>query len=221
MLQRTEQINKITIDSLKGKIEEYESTIEDLRKSNAECECDPYDYDFSDIDDTKSPEPIVMDFVVQKKNGFITSKPKTKKQRQTSENKYTMFVDYVKSFHYPESVMEVISKYVRWLLKNRKVEYSQWTTTINTLNTELCLLPNTQIRETALLDAFNSAFAGGYQKVFIDRYKYGKLMNTSNNIPMDNQKSVTSVEEVSSGVYKIVSERKDFVTDENGDIVTF
>jgi len=132
------------------------------------------------------------------------------------------FVEYARQSNYPDGVMESVIRYVKWLLGNRKVSLEQWKLMIDGLNKELCQLATKEIREEAALDAFNSAFASGYQKLFIDKYKYAKYSQKSlRDMGVDIQKSDSKIEEVSTGVYKVVGENKDFVTDENGNLITF
>lgn len=266
-----EQLNKITIDSLRNRIKDFEEMISKLQTENEQdstygepdsqiinieeannlelskeessilldCVSSENSQNIEEntfnsvlnsslkdenIIDTKSSEPIVMDFKISKKGGFLQSsvnkKPKATKINR--DNKYMQFVEYARQSNYPDGVMESVIRYVKWLLGNRKVSLEQWKLMIDGLNKELCQLATKEIREEAVLDAFNSAFASGYQKLFIDKYKYAKYSQKSlRDMGVDIQKSDSKIEEVSTGVYKVVGENKDFVTDENGNPITF
>lgn len=266
-----EQLNKITVDSLRNKIKDFEEMISKLQSENEQDstygEPDSQIIDIEEANNlelsreessilldcisnensqnleentfnsilnsslkgekvinTKSSEPIVMDFKISKKGGFLQSsvnkKPKATKINR--DNKYMQFVEYARQSNYPDGVMESVIRYVKWLLGNRKVSLEQWKLMIDGLNKELCQLATKEIREEAALDAFNSAFASGYQKLFIDKYKYVKYSQKSlRDMGVDIQKSDSKIEEVSTGVYKVVGENKDFVTDENGNPITF
>ena len=266
-----EQLNKITVDSLRNRIKDFEEMISKLQSENEQDstygEPDSQIIDIEEANnlelskeessilldcvsnensqnleentfnsilnsslknekviDTKSSEPIVMDFKISKKGGFLQSsvnkKPKATKINR--DNKYMQFVEYARQSNYPDGVMESVIRYVKWLLGNRKVSLEQWKLMIDGLNKELCQLATKEIREEAALDAFNSAFASGYQKLFIDKYKYAKYSQKSlRDMGVDIQKSDSKIEEVSTGVYKVVGENKDFVTDENGNPITF
>ena len=266
-----EQLNKITIDSLRNRIKDFEEMISKLLSENEQDstygEPDSQIIDIEEANnlelskeessilldcvsnensqnleentfnsilnsslknekviDTKSSEPIVMDFKITKKGGFLQSsvnkKPKATKINR--DNKYMQFVEYARQSNYPDGVMESVIRYVKWLLGNRIVSLEQWKLMIDGLNKELCQLATKEIREEAALDAFNSAFASGYQKLFIDKYKYAKYSQKSlRDMGVDIQKSDSKIEEVSTGVYKVVGENKDFVTDENGNPITF
>ena len=266
-----EQLNKITIDSLRNRIKDFEEMISKLQTENEQdstygepdsqiinieeannlelskeessilldCVSSENSQNIEEntfnsvlnsslkdenIIDTKSSEPIVMDFKISKKGGFLQSsvnkKPKATKINR--DNKYMQFVEYARQSNYPDGVMESVIRYVKWLLGNRKVSLEQWKLMIDGLNKELCQLATKEIREEAALDAFNSAFASGYQKLFIDKYKYAKYSQKSlRDMGVDIQKSDSKIEEVSTGVYKVVGENKDFVTDENGNPITF
>ena len=266
-----EQLNKITVDSLRNRIKDFEEMISKLQSENEQDstygEPDSQIIDIEEANNlelsreessilldcvsnensknleentfnsilnsslkdekvinTKSSEPIVMDFKISKKGGFLQSsvnkKPKATKINR--DNKYMQFVEYARQSNYPDGVMESVIRYVKWLLGNRKVSLEQWKLMIDGLNKELCQLATKEIREEAALDAFNSAFASGYQKLFIDKYKYAKYSQKSlRDMGVDIQKSDSKIEEVSTGVYKVVGENKDFVTDENGNPITF
>ena len=266
-----EQLNKITIDSLRNRIKDFEEMISKLQTENEQdstygepdsqiinieeannlelskeessilldCVSNENSQNIEENTfnsilnsslkdentiDTKSSEPIVMDFKISKKGGFLQSsvnkKPKATKINR--DNKYMQFVEYARQSNYPDGVMESVIRYVKWLLGNRKVSLEQWKLMIDGLNKELCQLATKEIREEAALDAFNSAFASGYQKLFIDKYKYAKYSQKSlRDMGVDIQKSDSKIEEVSTGVYKVVGENKDFVTDENGNPITF
>ena len=170
-----------------------------------------------------SPERIIMDFTVSRKNGLLQSKEnaKPRETKKHKENKYTKFVNYLKQSNYPDSVIACGERYIKWLLGNRKVDFEQWQIMIDTLNSELKQIPNKSLREEAAADAFNSAFAGGFRKLGVDKYKYGKNM-TNKSQKDDTQVSDSKVEMVQQGVYRVVSaEPIDFVKDENGNIMTF
>lgn len=267
-----EQLNKITVDSLRNRIKDFEEMISKLQYENEQdstygepdsqiidieeannlelskeessilldCDIENHSQQFNSILNSSiktgeeksimnesvsySDEPIVMDFKITKKGGFLQSsvnkKPKATKINR--DNKYMQFVEYARQSNYPDGVMESVIRYVKWLLGNRKVSLEQWKLMIDGLNKELCQLATKEIREEAALDAFNSAFASGYQKLFIDKYKYAKCSQKSlRDIGVDIQKSDSKIEEVSTGVYKVVGENKDFVTDENGNPITF
>ena len=266
-----EQLNKITVDSLRNRIKDFEEMISKLQSENEQdstygepdsqiinieeannlelskeessilldCVSNENSQNLEEntfnsilnsslknekVIDTKSSEPIVMDFKISKKGGFLQSsvnkKPKATKINR--DNKYMQFVEYARQSNYPDGVMESVIRYVKWLLGNRKVSLEQWKLMIDGLNKELCQLATKEIREEAALDAFNSAFASGYQKLFIDKYKYAKYSQKSlRDMGVDIQKSDSKIEEVSTGVYKVVGENKDFVTDENGNPITF
>lgn len=266
-----EQLNKITVDSLRNRIKDFEEMISKLQSENEQDstygEPDSQIIDIEEANnlelskkessilldcvsnensqnieentfnsvlnsslkdekviDTKSSEPIIMDFKISKKGGFLQSsvnkKPKATKINR--DNKYMQFVEYARQSNYPDGVMESVIRYVKWLLGNRKVSLEQWKLMIDGLNKELCQLATKEIREEAALDAFNSAFASGYQKLFIDKYKYAKYNQKSlRDMGVDIQKSNSKIEEVSTGVYRVVGENKDFVTDENGNPLTF
>lgn len=266
-----EQLNKITVDSLRNRIKDFEEMISKLQSENEQdstygepdsqiinieeannlelskeessilldCVSNENSQNLEEntfnsilnsslknekVIDTKSSEPIIMDFKISKKGGFLQSsvnkKPKATKINR--DNKYMQFVEYARQSNYPDGVMESVIRYVKWLLGNRKVSLEQWKLMIDGLNKELCQLATKEIREEAALDAFNSAFASGYQKLFIDKYKYAKYNQKSlRDMGVDIQKSDSKIEEVSTGVYKVVGENKDFVTDENGNPITF
>ena len=267
-----EQLNKITIDSLRNRIKDFEEMISKLQSENEQdstygepdsqiinieeannlelskeessilldCDIENHSQQFNSILNSSiktgeeksimnesvsySNEPIVMDFKITKKGGFLQSsvnkKPKATKINR--DNKYMQFVEYARQSNYPDGVMDSVIRYVKWLLGNRKVSLEQWKLMIDSLNKELCQLATKEIREEAALDAFNSAFASGYQKLFIDKYKYAKYSQKSlRDMGVDIQKSDSKIEEVSTGVYKVVGENKDFVTDENGNPITF
>jgi len=267
-----EQLNKITVDSLRNRIKDFEEMISKLQSENEQdstygepdsqiidieeannlelskeessilldCDIENHSQQFNSILNSSiktgeeksimnesvsySDEPIVMDFKITKKGGFLQSsvnkKPKATKINR--DNKYMQFVEYARQSNYPDGVMESVIRYVKWLLGNRKVSLEQWKLMIDGLNKELCQLATKEIREEAALDAFNSAFASGYQKLFIDKYKYAKYSQKSlRDMGVDIQKSDSKIEEVSTGVYKVVGENKDFVTDENGNLITF
>ena len=267
-----EQLNKITVDSLRNRIKDFEEMISKLQTENEQdstygepdsqiinieeannlelskeessilldCDIENHSQQFNSILNSSiktgeeksimnesvsySDEPIVMDFKITKKGGFLQSsvnkKPKATKINR--DNKYMQFVEYARQSNYPDGVMESVIRYVKWLLGNRKVSLEQWKLMIDGLNKELCQLATKEIREEAALDAFNSAFASGYQKLFIDKYKYAKYSQKSlRDMGVDIQKSDSKIEEVSTGVYKVVGENKDFVTDENGNPITF
>ena len=267
-----EQLNKITVDSLRNRIKDFEEMISKLQSENEQdstygepdsqiinieeannlelskeessilldCDIENHSQQFNSIlnssiktGEEKSimnesvsyyDEPIVMDFKITKKGGFLQSsvnkKPKATKINR--DNKYMQFVEYARQSNYPDGVMESVIRYVKWLLGNRKVSLEQWKLMIDGLNKELCQLATKEIREEAALDAFNSAFASGYQKLFIDKYKYAKYNQKSlRDMGVDIQKSNSKIEEVSTGVYRVVGENKDFVTDENGNPLTF
>lgn len=273
-----EQLNKITIDSLRNRINDFEEMIKNLQQENKDniddgesdaqiihkveeannlelskeessilLDCvsdensqqDILNSSFSSVlnsslreDDnhlseqlnTKSTEQIVMDFKISKKGGFLQSSvnKKPKATKINKDNKYMQFVEYARQSNYPNGVMDSAIRYIKWLLENRKVSIDQWKLMIDGLNKELCQLSTKEIREEAALDAFNSAFASGYQKLFIDKYKYAKYNQKSlREMGVDIQKSNSRIEEVSDGVYKVVGENKDFVTDENGNPITF
>lgn len=273
-----EQLNKITVDSLRNRIKDFEEMIKSLQKENEEnveygepdsqiihevkeannlelsreessilLDCvsgensqqEEFSSSFSSVlnsslikEDcctpgqapTKSTEQIVMDFKISKKGGFLQSSvnKKPKATKINKDNKYMQFVEYVRQSNYPDGVMDSAIRYIKWLLGNRKVSIEQWKMMIDGLNKELCQLSTKEIREEAALDAFNSAFASGYQKLFIDKYKYAKYNQKSlREMGVDIQKSNSIIEEVSDGVYRVVGENKDFVTDENGNPITF
>ena len=267
-----EQLNKITVDSLRNRIKDFEEMISKLQSENEQdstygepdsqiidieeannlelskeessilldCDIENHSQQFNSILNSSiktgeeksimnesvsySDEPIVMDFKITKKGGFLQSsvnkKPKATKINR--DNKYMQFVEYARQSNYPDGVMDSVIRYIKWLLGNRKVSLEQWKLMIDSLNKELCQLATKEIREEAALDAFNSAFASGYQKLFIDKYKYAKYSQKSlRDMGVDIQKSDSKIEEVSTGVYKVVGENKDFVTDENGNPITF
>ncbi len=196
--------------------------LEDLDKDNISDELNNNSSD--SIDNTEnSPKQIVMDFTVSRKNGFLKSKekPAPRETKARKENKFNQFVDYLKSLNYPDSVISSGENYIKWLLGNRKVEFAQWQQMIAILNCDLKKIPNKTIREQAAIDAFDSAFAGGFRKLNVDRYKYGKDMTTQPQ-KSDTQVSDSKVEQVEEGVYKVVSaEPIEFVKDENGNVMTF
>lgn len=170
-----------------------------------------------------SPEQIIMDFTVSRKNGFLKSKerPAPRETKARKENKFNQFVEHLRHMNYPDSVISSGEKYIKWLLGNRKVEFAQWQQMIAILNSELKRIPNKAIREQAAIDAFDSAFAGGFRKLNVDRYKYGKDM-TSQPQKSDTQVSDSKIEQIDDGVYKVVSaEPIEFVKNTDGSIMTF
>lgn len=241
-----EQINRITIDSLRQKIEDFEQEIKKYSNEQTDPKLNTFTYDYihdysepnldeqnedlnedpkdSEIETLSSNtqkvikrEPIVMDFTVTQKNGFLQSK--SNKPKPKKNNKFTQFASYARQCNYSDKLMEIVLKYIKWLLGNRRVDIEQWKAAIDNLNLELSKINNKAIREEAAIDAFSNAFAGGFQKINVDRYKYGKYMN--NTFTQDKQISNSQVREVSSGVYEVVAQEQNFVKDENGNIITF
>ena len=158
-----------------------------------------------------------MDFTVCQKNGFLKSK--SNKPKPKKNNKFTQFASYARQCNYSNKLMDIVTKYIKWLLGNRRVDFDQWKAAIDNLNSELLKIDNKLIREEAAIDAFSNAFAGGFQKINVDRYKYGKYLNS--NFTQDRQVSNSKIQEVSSGVYEVVSQEQNFVKDDSGNIITF
>lgn len=232
-----DQINRITVDSLRQKIEDFEYEIKKYsteNESNVEETAYDYIYDYSepdlsesDVNETANCDngnvvsieraPLVMDFTVCQKNGFLKSK--SNKPKPKKNNKFTQFASYARQCNYSNKLMDIVTKYIKWLLGNRRVDFDQWKAAIDNLNSELLKIDNKLIREEAAIDAFSNAFAGGFQKINVDRYKYGKYLNS--NFTQDRQVSNSKIQEVSSGVYEVVSQEQNFVKDDSGNIITF
>lgn len=185
------------------------------------------DLNFNNLTGNSTPQsksPVILDMTVCKKNGFLSSAAvkKQKDKKPHKENKFTQFVSYIKQCNYPDGVIESATRYIQWLLGNRKISFEQWKLMIDSFNAELKKINNVDIRAEAALDAFNTAFAGGYQKLIIDRYKYNRYTTEAIQQTVDPQKCNTKTEEVTSGVYKVVqTSQTEFVKDENGNILTF
>lgn len=170
-----------------------------------------------------APKQLILDFSVSTENGVIKSKPKPKPRetKKSKDNKFNAFIDCLKRYNYPDTVIESAKRYIAWLLKNRKVDISQWELMISTLNADLKQFSNKSIREQAALEAFDTAYANGYRKLCINTYKYNKYSaNTPLNV--DTQISDSRVMEVTPGVYEIVGAKPlDFVRNSDGDILEF
>lgn len=132
--------------------------------------------------ETKSAEPLVMSIKVDKnKSGLMKSH--IKQNRVTTaqkKNKYVEFCEYAKTIGTNEQLTFSIQRYVKWLLGNRKVDFNQWQITIDTLKSELDKISSPDIRLQAAIESFDTSYASGYIKLFIDKYKYNRYMNNVN-----------------------------------------
>lgn len=132
--------------------------------------------------ETKSAEPLVMSIKLDKnKSGLMKSH--IKQNRVTTaqkKNKFVEFCEYAKTIGTNEQLTFSIQRYVKWLLGNRKVDFNQWQITIDTLKSELDKISSPDIRLQAAIESFDTSYASGYIKLFIDKYKYNRYMNNVN-----------------------------------------
>ena len=171
--------------------------------------------------ETKSAEPLVMAIKLDKnKSGLMKSH--IKQNRVTTaqkKNKFVEFCEYAKTIGTNEQLTFSIQRYVKWLLGNRKVDFNQWQITIDTLKSELDKISSPDIRLQAAIESFDTSYASGYIKLFIDKYKYNRYMNNVNvnsrsRYGIQNSPTIQS----NSNTEQIQSEIKEisYATSENG-----
>lgn len=175
--------------------------------------------------ETKSAEPLVMSIKVDKnKSGLMKSH--IKQNRVTTaqkKNKYVEFCEYAKTIGTNEQLTFSIQRYVKWLLGNRKVDFNQWQITIDTLKSELDKISSPDIRLQAAIESFDTSYASGYIKLFIDKYKYNRYMNNANtNIKSRYGIQNSPIIQSNSNTEQNQSEIKDvsYITSENGKPIT-
>lgn len=171
--------------------------------------------------ETKSAEPLVMSIKVDKnKSGLMKSH--IKQNRVTTaqkKNKYVEFCEYAKTIGTNEQLIFSIQRYVKWLLGNRKVDLNQWKITIDTLKSDLDKISSSDIRLQAAIESFDTSYAAGYVKLFIDKYKYNRYMNNvnANSRPRYGIQNSPTIQS-NSNTEQTQSEIKDvsYATSENG-----
>lgn len=175
--------------------------------------------------ETKSAEPLVMTIKLDKnKSGLMKSH--IKQNRVTTaqkKNKFVEFCEYAKNIGTNEQLTFSIQRYVKWLLGNRKVDFSQWQITIDTLKSELDRISSPDIRLQAAIESFDTSYASGYIKLFIDKYKYNRYMNNANtNIKSRYGIQNSPIIQSKSNTEQNQSEIKDvsYITSENGKPIT-
>lgn len=175
--------------------------------------------------ETKSAEPLVMAIKLDKnKSGLMKSH--IKQNRVTTaqkKNKYVEFCEYAKNIGTNEQLTFSIQRYVKWLLGNRKVDFNQWQITIDTLKSELDRISSPDIRLQAAIESFDTSYASGYIKLFIDKYKYNRYMNNANtNIKSRYGIQNSPIIQSKSNTEQNQSEIKDvsYITSENGKPIT-
>lgn len=176
--------------------------------------------------ETKSAEPLVMSIKLDKnKSGLMKSH--IKQNRVTTaqkKNKYVEFCEYAKNIGTNEQLTFSIQRYVKWLLGNRKVDFNQWQITIDTLKSELDKISSPDIRLQAAIESFDTSYASGYVKLFIDKYKYNRYMTNVNvnSRPRYGIQNSPIVQSNSNAEEQNQSEIKDvsYITSENGKPIT-
>ena len=171
--------------------------------------------------ETKSAEPLVMSIKLDKnKSGLMKSH--IKQNRVTTaqkKNKYVEFCEYAKTIGTNEQLTFSIQRYVKWLLGNRKVDLNQWKITIDTLKSDLDKISSSDIRLQAAIESFDTSYAAGYVKLFIDKYKYNRYMNNvnANSRPRYGIQNSPAIQS-NSNTEQTQSEIKDvsYATSENG-----
>lgn len=171
--------------------------------------------------ETKSAEPLVMSIKVDKnKSGLMKSH--IKQNRVTTaqkKNKYVEFCEYAKTIGTNEQLTFSIQRYVKWLLGNRKVDLNQWQITIDTLKSDLDKISSPDVRLQAAIESFDTSYASGYVKLFIDKYKYNRYMNNvnANSRPRYGIQNSPAIQS-NSNTEQTQSEIKDvsYATSENG-----
>lgn len=171
--------------------------------------------------ETKSAEPLVMSIKVDKnKSGLMKSH--IKQNRVTTaqkKNKYVEFCEYAKTIGTNEQLTFSIQRYVKWLLGNRKVDLNQWQITIDTLKSDLDKISSSDVRLQAAIESFDTSYAAGYVKLFIDKYKYNRYMNNvnANSRPRYGIQNSPTIQS-NSNTEQTQSEIKDvsYATSENG-----
>lgn len=176
--------------------------------------------------ETKSAEPLVMSIKLDKnKSGLMKSH--IKQNRITTaqkKNKFVEFCEYAKNIGTNEQLTFSIQRYVKWLLGNRKVDFNQWQITIDTLKSELDKISSPDIRLQAAIESFDTSYASGYIKLFIDKYKYNRYMTNVNvnSRPRYGIQNSPIVQSNSNAEEQNQSEIKDvsYITSENGKPIT-
>lgn len=176
--------------------------------------------------ETKSAEPLVMAIKLDKnKSGLMKSH--IKQNRITTaqkKNKFVEFCEYAKNIGTNEQLTFSIQRYVKWLLGNRKVDFNQWQITIDTLKSELDKIYSPDIRLQAAIESFDTSYASGYIKLFIDKYKYNRYMTNVNvnSRPRYGIQNSPIVQSNSNAEEQNQSEIKDvsYITSENGKPIT-
>ena len=175
--------------------------------------------------ETKSAEPLVMAIKLDKnKSGLMKSH--IKQNRITTaqkKNKFVEFCEYAKNIGTNEQLTFSIQRYVKWLLGNRKVDFNQWQITIDTLKSELDKISSLDIRLQAAIESFDTSYASGYVKLFIDKYKYNRYMtNVNTNIKSRYGVQDSPIIQSNSNTEQNQPEIKDvsYATSENGKPIT-
>ena len=175
--------------------------------------------------ETKSAEPLVMAIKLDKnKSGLMKSH--IKQNRVTTaqkKNKFVEFCEYAKTIGTNEQLTFSIQRYIKWLLGNRKVDFNQWQITIDTLKSDLDKISSSDVRLQAAIESFDTSYAAGYVKLFIDKYKYNRYMtNVNTNIKSRYGIQDSPIIQSNSNTEQNQPEIKDvsYATSENGKPIT-
>lgn len=191
---------------------------------DAEQQCVEKNLSDSEVNKTKKLTTGHPVQIVSTKSGFLNSNDVRVKPKVKKTNRYVELMNYVKQCNYPESCMDLMSKYVKLMLERRGMTLEQWKLMIDAFNTELKTIIDKNKREEALLDSLKNAYIGTYSSLRLDKYKYKFDINPRANSKIAEQHCGIKIAYDEKGQPMFANKeklKKSFVKDSNGNYIKF